>query len=360
MNQTSLHAFHLEHGGRMVDFAGWEMPVQYRSILDEHRLVRESFGWFDVSHMGIFECRGPEAADCLDYAFTNKILKTPIGKGVYSPLCHHDGGVLDDCILYRIDDETFTVVVNASNRRSDFEWLTSLATEFQAEIADHTDSSALIAVQGPQAVSTLTALANNPDLGTTPRFGWRVIQFPTIAEPVTAFRTGYTGEDGFELLLPAPAAPRLAALLTDNGILPCGLGARDSLRLEAGYPLYGHEFDRQRCPDEGGVSWAVKLDKDGFVGQDSLAAIRAAAERPVLRHFIGPDKRQIREGTPVFLNDTPVGTVASAAVSPILDRAIGSAHIDPAFATEKTFTAEVRSKRLVLEVAAPPLHRQAS
>lgn len=359
MHQTALHAFHIQHGGRMVDFAGWNMPVQYRSILDEHRIVREAAGWFDVSHMGVFDVVGPEAADFLDYAFTNWILKTPVGKGVYSPLCAHDGGMIDDCILYRMETDAFTVIVNASNRQTDFEWLHGLCPEFQVTITDRSAATCLIAVQGPGAVPHLANLATDPGIDEIPRFGWRILRFAGIEAPVVAFRTGYTGEDGFELLLPASEGVILAEILTAAGIPPCGLGARDSLRLEAGYPLYGHEFNRERCPDEGGVGWSVKLNKDGFVGQEALQSIRDGGQRPVLRHFIGPDKRQIREGTPLLVEDRPVGTVASAAVSPVLERAIGSAHIDPAFADSKTLTAEVRGKRLVLEVAVPPLHRVA-
>lgn len=344
----------------MVDFAGWEMPVQYRSILEEHALVREQAGLFDVSHMGVFEASGPEVGEFLDYAFTNRILKTPIGKGVYSPICDFDGGVIDDCILYRMEATHFTIVVNASNRRTDLEWLHQLSSEFRVKIVDRSEEFALLALQGPRAVSILTNLAAGANPEAIPRFGWAHLSITGVDGTLTAFRTGYTGEDGFELLVATETAEALAEAILKAGVVPCGLGARDSLRLEAGYPLYGHEFDRQRCPDEGGVGWAVKLKKDGFVGQEALISIRASGTRPVLRHFIGPDKRQIREGTPLLSGDAPVGTVASAAVSPILGRAIGSAHIDPAFAGHDEFEAEVRGRRLRLEVANPPLHRQVS
>ncbi len=340
----------------MVDFAGWEMPVQYQSILEEHLAVRRGVGFFDVSHMGVFEFAGEEAEEALDFIFTNRVCGVAVGHGVYSPACDGNGFVVDDCIIYRMEPNRFLVVVNAANRLKDFSFFGALASLFKVSLSDLSNRGALLAVQGPEAVNLLTSMLG-PELAEVRRFGW--LKLPYRTNEAIAFRTGYTGEDGFEILLRAEDGPSLAEDLLAAGATPCGLGARDSLRLEAGYPLYGHEFDSTRTPFEGGVGWAVKMNKDGFSGQESLSKARANGALDKLVHFITADKRQARGGAILYSGGNVVGKVASGAYSPILERGIGSAHLRAGVPLDGTFEAEVRGNRLQLQLAKPPLNQKA-
>ena len=236
--RTPLYDFHAAHGARLVPFAGWEMPVSYAGIIEEHKTVRETCGLFDVCHMGEFEATGPEVEAFLDHALTNRIVGTPSGKAVYSPLCYEHGGTVDDLIVYRRSESDFLIVVNASNIEKDFAHLSTIAGKFDVKLENQSDDTALIAVQGPKAAELLVSLA--PEGAELPK-RFRHTELPLGGILCRVSRTGYTGEDGFEVFCPAVEAVSLAKKLTSAGeplgVQWCGLGARDSLRLESGFPL---------------------------------------------------------------------------------------------------------------------------
>jgi len=358
--QIPLHAFHDARGARFVPFGGWNMPVQYTKILDEHRAVRESAGLFDVSHMGEFFVSGPDAALFLDKLVTNRVLDLPVGKAVYSPMCAGDGGVVDDLIVYRTGAEDFLVCVNASNIEKDFGWFLKQASRWKlnVEVEDHSDAYALLALQGPGAEAIMNA-AGFDDAVALKRFHHCPIAFS--GSKLRVARTGYTGEDGFEIYVPADKAEPLAGLLVDqgeaHGLQMCGLGARDSLRLEAGLPLYGHELSAEITPLEAGLGWTVKLDKSDFIGKNALTNQKeAGVERKVL-FFKLEGRRIARQGTPVVNGEgKQAGEVLSGTQSPMTGGPIGSALVAVEAYKQPLFV-DLRGNRIALEVAKPPLHK---
>src|ERR1035441_2999213 len=274
LKRTPLRDFHAAHGAKLVDFAGWEMPVQYRSILEEHRAVRRAAGLFDVSHMGEVDVAGPGAAAFLNSLVTNDVRRMFPGRVLYSPMCHPDGGVIDDLLIYMRGPGDYFLCINAGNTPTDLEWIRAGAAGRDGAVTDRSEECALIAVQGPCAAAIVQPLTQ-ANLG--------LLKYYHFAEGTVAgvrctiSRTGYTGEDGFEFSHAAGEAPALAgALLAAGrplGLELCGLGARDSLRLEAGFPLYGHELTREISPLAAGLGWTVKLEKEGdFCGRAALAA----------------------------------------------------------------------------------------
>ena len=338
----------------MVDFAGWEMPVSYSGILEEHRAVRENVGLFDVSHMGEFVVHGPQAAEFLDHLVTNRIAGCPPGKAIYSPMCDEKGGVVDDLIAYRKADGSFLVVVNASNREKDFQWMKGRVGLFDVELRDDSDDWALLAVQGPKAEEYLSGLGFI-GLGVLKRFHLVGMEWQGLSLLVS--RTGYTGEDGFEIFVPATQAVELAEALSAGKDLPwIGLGARDSLRLEAGLPLYGHEMSESISPVQAGFGWAVKTDKESFVGRDPLRFEKEMGPEKKVRFFLVDDKRIAREGMPIVADGQEIGVVLSGSKSPVLNQPIGSALIDASFAGEEA-AVESRGKQLPIRFAKAPLHR---
>lgn len=359
--QIPLHDFHARHGARFVPFGGWNMPVQYSSILEEHKAVRSTAGLFDVSHMGEFEVSGPDAGNYLDRLVVNAVADAPVGKAVYSPMCAEDGGVVDDLIVYRTGDASFLVCVNASNVKKDFDWFTQQLGEWglDATVRDRSEAYALLAVQGPAAPGIVEE-AGLREAGALKRFRHRELSLGGTT--VRACRTGYTGEDGFEIYIPAEnaeaVAEKLVAVGETAGMRLCGLGARDSLRLEAGLPLYGHELSESITPLEAGLGWTVKFKKDNFVGK---AALLAQHEKGVPRrviHFRLEERRIAREGTSVLdASGNPVGEVLSGTKSPILGCPIGSAIVEAASA-EGPLYVELRGHRPALEIATPPLHKR--
>ncbi|MGA1205200.1 MAG: glycine cleavage system aminomethyltransferase GcvT [Opitutales bacterium] len=361
LNRTPLHAFHVEHGARMVPFAGWEMPVQYTSILDEHRSVRETAGLFDVSHMGEVRVHGSQARDYLNHLVTNDVDKLVVGKAIYTVMCYEDGGVVDDLIIYQVGDEEYLLCVNASNVAKDVEWMTGQAVGFECLVDDVSDSFGQLALQGPKAMEILE-LASGHDFSKLGRFYF--IQGTFFDTQAIISRTGYTGEDGVELYLPAGETARVTNLIyevgKEKGLTLTGLGARDSLRLEAGYPLYGHEIDADINPLSGGLSWVVKFDKPGnFVGKDALLKAQQAAIREKIVFFLMDDRRIARQGTPVLDADgQQVGRVVSGTQSPMLGKPIGSAMVAIASARIGAHLwVDIRGKHLPIQVARPPLHR---
>lgn len=354
--RTPLHAFHLAHGARIVDFAGWEMPVQYRSILSEHLAVRNAAGLFDVSHMGEFSVQGPDAGRFLDRLVANEVSKLFPGRVLYSPMCQPDGGVVDDLLVYMKGPDDYLLCVNAGNTRRDLDWIREQARGFSAAIDDRSDETALVAVQGPKAAAIVQSLTG-AGLG---RVGtYHFVEGTVAGVACLISRTGYTGEDGFELYHAAGDAPALAEALLEagapHGLELCGLGARDSLRLEAGYPLYGHEIDGQVSPIAAGLGWTVKLDKpDGFIGRDALAAEKARGPARRVVFFKTADRRIARAGTAVLgPAGEPVGEVRSGTLSPVLNVSIGSALVAAA-AAASPLAVDIRGEKISLQPVKPP------
>ncbi len=301
--KTPLHDVHVALGAKMVPFAGYEMPIQYPGgIRAEHAAVRGAAGLFDVSHMGEFTVRGPQAEALVQHLTVNDVSRVRPGQAQYSALCNEDGGVLDDLLVYRFADR-FVLVVNAGNREKDWKWVAGHAAGFDVEISDDSDSVALIALQGPASQAILAHLAE-VDLGALGYY--RFVEGAVAGAGCVVSRTGYTGEDGFELYLPADSASSVWTALSQagapHGLTPAGLGARDSLRLEMGYALYGNDLDEDHTALEAGLGWIVKLDAGDFIGRDALAAQKArgvsrrlAAMRPH-RARLPPSRLPGREG----------------------------------------------------------------
>jgi aminomethyltransferase len=361
LKRTPLHAFHVEHNARMVPFAGWEMPVQYTSILEEHRCVREAAGLFDVSHMGEVRVHGPEARAFLNKLVTNDVDRLTIGQAIYTVMCYEDGGVVDDLIIYQIGDEEYFLCVNAANVSKDVEWITGQAVGFDCLVDNVSEDFGQLALQGPKAME-IFKIASGQDLSSLKRFHF--IQGSFMETHAIVSRTGYTGEDGLELYLPAGETARVANRILETGkelgLQLVGLGARDSLRLEAGYPLYGHEISTQIDPLTGGLGWVVKFQKEqDFMGKEALEEKQAAGLARKVIFFRLDDRRIAREGTEVIDEaGTPCGKVLSGTQSPMLGRPIGSAVVNKAVLDKKTpLFVEIRKTRIAVEIARPPLHK---
>lgn len=323
--RTPLYEEHRACEARMVPFAGWEMPVQYTSILQEVRAVRTGVGLFDITHMGRVLLRGSGAEKLLQGITTNDVASLAPGRAHYSLLTNPQGGILDDIIVYRIGPEEFRVVVNASNRERDLEWMRAHAPG-TVTIEDQSARTAMIAVQGPAAIALVEGLSPAPLAGLE-RFAWTEGQVAGVHAVLC--RTGYTGEDGLELIVPAEAAAPVWRALVGGGGVPCGLGARDALRIEAGYPLYGHEIDDSTTPVEAGLLWAVSLEKGDFIGRDRIVAVR---EQGPSRRLVGltvAGKIPPRQGYTLFAGGEAVGQVTSGVFSPTVQHGLGMAYVAP-------------------------------
>ncbi len=365
MYQTALVDRHRALGGRLIDFAGWEMPVQYSGILDEHRAVRERVGLFDLSHMGEVWVSGSGAAAGLAVALVSDPTRLAAGRAQYSMICAADGGIIDDLIVYRVADDRFLVVPNAANREAVVAALRERLAGYAASVDDASLRTSLVAVQGPRAAELLAPLA---DVDLPALRYYAMAEGRVCRRPAHVARTGYTGEDGFELFLDWDAAgPVWDALLDagkDMGILPCGLGARDTLRLEAGMPLYGNELDQHTNPFEAGLGRVVKLDKAGdFVGRAALEMV--AAEGPA-RQLVGlmmRDRGIARHGYEVFMPGAanPTGVVTSGAPSPTLGVPIAMAYLPPADAQVGTMVeVAIRATRAGAEIVPLPFYKRQS
>jgi aminomethyltransferase len=340
----------------MVEFAGWEMPVQYAGILAEHETVRTRAGLFDVSHMGEVVFRGPKALEALGRVFTNDLSKTVDGQAQYGCLCRDDGGIVDDVVVYRRAADDLLVCVNAANRAKDFEWLAGHAGG--ADVKNESDGWAQLALQGPVAAQVLQRLTKvNLSVLKTYRFSTGEV----AGVPCIVARTGYTGEDGFELFCPPDRAAALWAAVMDagrpEGVEPAGLGARDSLRLEMAYRLYGSDMDDSTTPLEAGLAWVVKLDKGDFVGRDALVKQREAGLTRKLVGFALTDPGIARHGYPVLQDGRKVGEVTSGTKSPSLGTSIGLAYVPTALAAEgSTFAVEIRGRAAAARVVKTPFY----
>ena len=335
--RTPLFAAHQAAKARIVPFAGWEMPVQYTGVLDEIKAVRERVGLFDVSHMGRVRAHGRGAFDFLQSLVVSDVAALPEegGRGQYSLLCREDGGVIDDIIIYRLGASEFMIVINASNREKDIIWMRNHAAGFDVVLEDETNATALIAVQGPGAAAMVDKLSDR-ELTLLPRFG--LDETAMVGAQVMAARTGYTGEDGFELFCRADEAPLLWDALVQRGGQPCGLGSRDTLRLEAAFPLYGHEMDETINPYEARLAWVVKTEKDAdFLGKHALLNFKIAPRNRVLVGLEMDGKAIPREGYPVQASGgATVGLVTSGTFSPMRGKGIALARVDAAHSAKGT------------------------
>jgi aminomethyltransferase len=360
---TPLVARHEALGARLVDFAGWRMPIQYAGILEEHRAVRQRAGLFDLCHMGELFVEGPEAGDALAGAVTTDPRTLAVGRAHYSMICAPDGGILDDLIVYRLADDRFLVVANASNATVVSDALAERFEGRRAILDDRSLATALVAIQGPAALGILAPLTEL-DLGAVRYYG--IAQGSVAGVPGLVARTGYTGEDGFEVFVDADAGTTiwdaLAAAGASAGLVPVGLGARDTLRLEAGMPLYGNELDRSTTPFEAGLGRVVKLAKEGgFVGRDALVA---AAEAGVRRRLVGLVVRGrgiARHGHRVMSGEQASGAVTSGTMSPTLGVPIAMAYVAPGDAEPGTVVdIEIREARVPARVVTLPFYRRDS
>jgi aminomethyltransferase len=348
LRRTPLHARHAAAGSKLVPFAGWEMPVQYGGIREEHVAVRTGAGMFDVSHMGEIETRGPQAVDFLQRILSNDVTRIADGGAQYSVLCKEDGGVLDDLFTYRLGDDRFLTVTNASNHDKDLAWFQRQAEGFDVTVVDAHSAYAMIAVQGPGARGAIAQLTD----GELPaRF--RTADLDVAGVPLLACGTGYTGEDGLELLVPPDGAETVWDALAERGVAPAGLAARDTLRLEVCFHLYGNDLMESRGPIEAGLGWCCKEDT-GFIGADAVRAVREAGPSERLAPFVLTDKGIARQGNPVVGG----GEVTSGTLSPSLGIGIGMAYLPVEKAEPGTeIEIDVRGKPRAARVERKPLYR---
>ncbi|MGC2192241.1 MAG: glycine cleavage system aminomethyltransferase GcvT [Candidatus Dormiibacterota bacterium] len=324
-----LDATHRELGGQMVPFAGYSMPLHYGSIRGEHLAVRERAGLFDVSHMGEVNVTGPGALEFLDQLVTNDVSKLTAGRALYTVMCHPDGGMVDDLLVYRQQDE-YMCVVNAARHDVDLDWMRQRLAGHDAQITDISSETVLLAVQGPQATRIVQSLSSTEELETIRYYHHRLGEVAGV--PVSISRTGYTGEDGFELYAGAGDGQRLWSALLEaggpHGLIPAGLGARDTLRLEAGFRLYGQDIDEAGDPLSAGLGWVVKPAKGPFVGRESLAAIAAAPPRAFIGMRLGP--REIpRHGHKIYHGQRQVGEVTSGSYGFTVGAGLAMGYVEP-------------------------------
>ena len=352
--RTPLHGRHVALGGRMVDFAGWEMPQQYSSVREEQAAVRGAAGLFDVSHMGRLRVTGSGATEALNRLVTNDLARVGPSSAQYNLMCNEAGGVLDDLILYRGDDAGWTIVFNAGNREKDMAWFQDHLRGL--DLLPLSDSVGLLALQGPRAVEVLEPLTG-VGVRELPYFGFTSGTVAGIS-PVAIARTGYTGEDGFELFVDSDRIGEVWDALLEAGALPCGLAARDVCRLEAGLRLYGNDMDESTNPYEAGLGWVVKLDKGEFTGREALQAVKEAGPRRQLVGIRCSDRTIPRHDAAVEVDGRPAGRVTSGTYSFFLNQGIGMASMEAGSAPVGTaVTIETRGGPGPAEVVKLPFHQ---
>ncbi|MBC8168075.1 MAG: glycine cleavage system aminomethyltransferase GcvT [Bryobacteraceae bacterium] len=360
LKKTPLNAVHRRMGARMVDFGGWDMPVQYSGIVEEHNAVRHSVGLFDVSHMGEVEVRGPDALQLVNYVSCNNAAKLEKGQAQYSGLLYDHGGFVDDILVHKVDEDHFFICVNASNQDKDYDYI-STANLMKTTVEFASDRYAQIAVQGPKALTVLQKLTSVPL--ETIRYYW-FVDGEINGIPGRIARTGYTGEDGFELYVaPERAEPLWDALLdagSDFGIRPCGLGARNTLRLEAKMALYGHEISASITPFEADLAWIVKLDKPDFIGKSALEKQKAEGIQRKLVGFEMKGRGIGRDGYEVLVDGQPNGWVTSGGPAPSLNKNIGLCYVPTAQAEPgRRIDISVRNQAVAAEIVPTPFYKRA-
>ncbi len=354
MKYTALHAMHEKAGAKMVEFAGYHMPIQYHSIREEHRRVRETVGVFDVSHMGEIEITGPSALDMVQKITINDASALEVGQVQYSAMCYEDGGIVDDLLVYRFANKYF-LVVNAANKDKDFEWMLKNKID-GCEIKDVSDAYTQIAVQGKKAEATLQKLT---DIKLDKIKYYWFTEGELAGHPMLISRTGYTGEPGFELYFANEFAEHVWEEVFEAGaefhIEPIGLGARDSLRLEKKMCLYGNDIDQTTNPIEAGLGWITKLEKGDFIGREALLKIKEEGVRRRLVAFVLEGNAFPRHGYKIFAEGQEVGFITSGTVSPILEKGIGLGYVKKGFTKSGTrLEIEIRKKRIPATIIKPP------
>jgi aminomethyltransferase len=355
MKRTPFFSLHQQAGAKIVPFGGFEMPVQYTSIMDEHKCVRERVGVFDVSHMGEFFVTGPGAGEFIQSVTVNDVTKLAPGAAQYSALCYDDGGIVDDLLVYMLGENSYMIVVNAANIQKDFDWLRSHCTD-GVDLVDRSDSYGLLAVQGPKAEATLQPLT---PVALADIAYYHFAQGELAGVPMIISRTGYTGEKGYELYFAPEHAEAIWKAVFDAGkefgINPIGLGARDTLRLEMGFCLYGNDIDASTNPLEAGLGWITKLGKGEFVGKPALLKAKADGLKRKLVGLTFAEKVIPRHGYPIEQNGTTVGAVTSGTFSPTLGAGLALGYVDAACAAPGTpLQVDIRGKRTAAVVAPIP------
>jgi len=356
MKKTKLYSIHEKLGAKIVEFAGFFMPVQYSSIIAEHKAVRNSVGVFDVSHMGEFKIRGNEALDLVQYVTVNNAAKLTIGKAQYSAMCYPDGGIVDDLLVYKLAEDEFMLVVNASNIDKDFNWIKE-NNKFDADVINESDDYSLIAVQGPNSKKVLDKISEKP---LDPEF-YHFFNTNIAGVPMLVSRTGYTGELGFELyfLGDEVVAERVWNAIMEAGqefdIQPAGLGARDTLRLEMGYCLYGNDIDRSTNPIEAGLGWITKLKKGDFIARDILLKVKENGFERKLVPLKLEERAFPRHGYKIFKNDEEIGYITSGTVSPIIEKPIALGYVKSLYAKEgESVEIQIRNKNHLAKIVHLP------
>ncbi|MEX1307411.1 MAG: glycine cleavage system aminomethyltransferase GcvT [Eubacteriales bacterium] len=357
MRKTALYDAHIRLGAKMVEFAGYTMPIQYSGIRHEHEMVRERAGLFDVSHMGEVVARGEKAFGFVQHIFTNDFSDMQVGDVRYSPMCYADGGTVDDVLIYKKSEEEYLLVVNAANKEKDFSWMNK-NNGFGIQLEDQSDATALLALQGPKAEAIAGQVFSQLPKG---YYSFIETLLPDGTKAILS-RTGYTGEDGFEIFCEAKSALALWDALLDIGgedILPCGLGARDTLRLECAMPLYGQEMDKSVSPIEAGLNRFIKLDKtDAFIGQDSLIKQKEAGAHRRRAGIVLTDKGIARHEDVVWLDGEKIGVVTSGTKSITLAESIALVLLDRPLAVGTEVEIEVRGKRLKAKTVKLPFYKR--
>ncbi len=356
LKSTPLNAIHRQSGAKMVDFGGWDMPVQYSGILDEHQTVRTAVGLFDVSHMGEIEIRGPQALDLVQWISSNDSTKLKIGQAHYSGLLYDHGGFVDDILVHKVAEDHYFLCVNASNQDGDYAHIVS-QNKFDAEVENSGPRYAQIAVQGPLGPATLQQLTST-DLA--PIKYYHFVDGEVDGVPARIARTGYTGEDGFEIYVAPTEAPGLWNKLVALGAKPAGLGARNTLRLEAAMALYGHEIDATITPLEAGLSWIVKFDKGDFCGRAKLAEQKAAGITRKLCGFEMTERGIGRDGYEISIDGAKAGWVTSGGPSPTTAKNIGLCYLPVALATPgQAIQVIIRNQAVAAVVVPTPFYKRA-
>jgi aminomethyltransferase len=359
LRRTPLYDAHVAAGARIVPFAGWALPVQYAGIAEEHLAVRTRAGLFDVSHMGEIVIEGPHALAAVQQLITNDAGRLEVGAGLYTPMCLPTGGIVDDLTVFRIHDQSYLLIVNAATRAKDHAWIAEHAGG--AVVRDESDEIALLALQGPRAAEILAGTAGR-DFSDLAAF--HLAEDVVIAGvPTTVSRTGYTGEDGFEISCAAEASPAVWTALLEAGrplgLVPAGLGARDTLRLEAGYMLYGRDIDETTSPLEAPLGWTVKFDKGAFIGREALLQQKAEGIRRRLVGFEVMDRAIPRHDHTIFADGRRVGSVTSGTYAPWLQRPVGMAYVPSDLSSPGTaLEVEIRSQRVPARVVRLPFYRR--
>ncbi|XJZ26198.1 glycine cleavage system aminomethyltransferase GcvT [Bacillota bacterium Lsc_1132] len=362
LKRTPLFEIYREYGGKTIDFGGWELPVQFSSIKEEHEAVRTRAGLFDVSHMGEVDVSGPESLEFLQKMVTNDVSKLPIGSAQYTAMCYENGGTVDDLLVYKLAEDHYLLVINASNIEKDVDWLEKHLSG-NVQLKNLSEKTAQLALQGPRAEKVLQSLVVDTDLSD---IGFFKFQQKVVIKGKEALvsRTGYTGEDGFEIYCDASNAvflwKEILAAGAEDGVIPCGLGARDTLRFEANLALYGQELSPEISPLEAGIGFAVKLNKDtDFIGKEAL---KRQKEAGVSRKLVGIemiDRGIPRHGYPIFAGEEQIGEVTTGTQSPTLKKNIGLALIQSSYAAlDQEVEVEIRGKRLKAKVVRTPFYRR--